>query len=141
MREKIVELAREYKGTAFQHQARLKGIAIDCVGLLMCVAWELDLEMDDCLAYAAQPDGTVLMQELQKRFIEIDKKDAKPGDILVFWISRHTRFAQHVAIQSEMFDTRYMIHTYAEIKKVTEHVIDERWDRRIVTAFKYPGVE
>ena len=63
--------AREYLGTPFQHQGRLKGMACDCVGLPYMVAEELGLHSRDGKAidknenvhYQAQPTDNFVHQE------------------------------------------------------------------------------
>jgi len=38
IRDEIVRLSRAYIDTPFHHAARLPGVGLDCVGLLVCVA-------------------------------------------------------------------------------------------------------
>ena len=61
-----VRMARDYLGTPYHHQARLKGHGIDCVGLVVCVARELGvLPFDvDVTGYSRIPDGKALMHHL-----------------------------------------------------------------------------
>lgn len=132
----IVKEARTYIDTPFHHQGRLKGIGIDCVGLLTCVASALGITDYDNTSYSRDPDGVTLMQELQKIADEIDMQNAGVGDILVFWISSKSKKPQHLAIKTE----KGMIHTYAHIKKVVEHSLGSMWTKRLVAAFRLKGV-
>jgi len=43
-REQIVSVARAAVGTPWRHQRRVAGLGLDCIGLLVHVARELDLE-------------------------------------------------------------------------------------------------
>ncbi len=133
MRKKIVEKAREYLGTPFHHQGRLKGIGIDCIGLLSCVAHELGIFTKDNTNYSKHPDGKSLMNELNKYLDEIPSNTMNIGDILVFAISKRTKYPQHIG-----FVTDYgMIHTYQGSGEVVEHVLDDKWKKRICGCFKF----
>jgi cell wall-associated NlpC family hydrolase len=58
----IVAAARAQLGTPWMHQARLPGVALDCAGLVICVARSLGLVPDtfDVGGYTRSPDGTLL---------------------------------------------------------------------------------
>lgn len=135
-RGRIVDTAREYLGTPFHHQGRLKGVGVDCIGLLVGVAREMGLFVHDNTEYSRRPDGRTLLAELRKVLDEIPVEDAKPGDILVFWFQRRTRHPQHVGIKSEVG----IIHTYEHIGRVVEAPIGG-WVRNITNAFQFRGIE
>ena len=65
------------------------------------------------------------------------KVDYEPGDILVFWINERNRRPQHIALKSDYG----MIHTYQDIGRVVEHVMDFRWIERFICAYRFPGLE
>ena len=133
MRKAIVEKAREYLGTPFHHQGRLKDIGIDCIGLLAGVAHELNIFKHDNTAYSRHPDGKSLMLELEKYLDEIPKSEMQMGDILVFYISTRTKYPTHIG-----FKTDYgMIHTYQGSGKVVEHAFDDKWKKRLWACFKF----
>jgi cell wall-associated NlpC family hydrolase len=135
-RKDIVDKAREFIETPFHHQGRLKHIGIDCVGLIYCVAKELGIKIHDKTDYGRAPRPDVLLTEIRKSLDEISIEEANIGDIFIFWIKRKS-WPQHVAIISDYG----MIHAYADIKKVVEHVIDEKWTDKIKAAFRYRGIE
>lgn len=67
----VVAAARGMLGTPWRHQARLPGVAIDCAGLVVCVARQLGLLPlgFDINGYSRNPDGTMLAlcdQHLQR---------------------------------------------------------------------------
>ncbi len=139
VRKAIVRKARECLGTRYHHQGRVRGVGMDCVGLIVYVAKELGLfDYDDRANYSRIARGGVLCQEMA-RFMPkwVSPEDAKIGDVLVFWISDRTRRPQHMGIKTDYG----LIHTYSDVGRVVEHVLDERWTRRIVRAHRYPGVE
>lgn len=131
--QRVVDVAREYLGTPFVHQGRLKGVGIDCVGLLTCVAKELGLTNHDCTTYSRYPDGVTLCRELEKCLVSV--REARLGRVVVFWIKR-ADLPTHAGILTDVG----MIHTYQSVGKVVEHVLDAKWRRRITRFFRYPGV-
>ena len=58
----VVAAARAHIGTPWQHQGRLRGVALDCAGLVIMVARDLGIvEPDfDIRGYGRAPDGTML---------------------------------------------------------------------------------
>lgn len=129
----VVSTARGYLGTPFMHQGRLKGIGVDCIGLLVGVARELGITQHDSTTYSRSPDGTTLCRELNKCLIK--ECNGRLGMVAVFWISQPS-MPVHAGILTDVG----MIHTYANVGKVVEHVLDPRWRKRIVCFFRYPGV-
>jgi len=137
--DSIVLAARSYLGTPFQHQGRLKGIGIDCVGLLVGVARELGIWGDsiDHTAYRRREDGTILMQMLETHLVR--KEEGEPlrvGDILAM---KHT-VPQHVAIVTESYPNGDFKIIHALEAGVVEHRLDTRWRRKVIGAFEFPGV-
>jgi cell wall-associated NlpC family hydrolase len=58
----VVAAARAQLGVPWVHQARLAGVALDCAGLVICVARQLGLVAAnfDIGAYSRQANGTLL---------------------------------------------------------------------------------
>lgn len=135
-REQIVAKAREYLGTPFHHQGRVKKAGIDCIGLLVGVAKELGVFHYDRTDYPRLPDGKSLMAELRKVLDEIKIEEARPGDVLVFWFSRSTRHPQHVGIKTDLG----VIHTYEKCRRVVEGPAG-KWTKNITHAFRFRGVK
>ncbi len=126
-REQVVAKAREYLGTPHKHHGRVKGGAIDCAGLLICVGKELGIVPQDFedVNYKTKNDGTELDLMLHKFGFEIPVSKAKPGDILVMRVYQHP---QHCGFKTDIG----MIHSY---DSVVEHIIDGPWPERIEKAF------
>lgn len=138
-REAIIAEARTWLGTRWQHGTSLKGVATDCIGLIVGVAREL--ELPEALAfqhdarfqgYGRTPNPQLLMQAVEL-YLEPTRGVAVPGDVLLL---RFKVDPQHFAILST---PDYMIHSYAPARKVVEHRIDPLWRSRIVDHFKYRG--
>jgi NlpC/P60 family putative phage cell wall peptidase len=130
--EAIVAKAREYVGTPFRHQGRWKGRGVDCVGLLACVAHELDLTQYDYTGYSRFVKPEQVRAALARVLRELDAGELlRAGDVLLFRI-RSTE--QHVAIWT---DDETMIHAYECAGRVVEHRYAESWRRRTVGRFRW----
>lgn len=130
----IVSKAREYVGTRWLHQGRVKGVGVDCIGLVVCVARELGLCDYDTTNYSRIPDGKVLRAGLDANMVLVRKSAMQPGDVLLI---RFEEEPQHVAIVSDMGGRLGIIHAYAQVRKVTEHGLDELWLARTVGVYRF----
>ena len=137
----IVNQARTWLGTPYHHQARLKGVGCDCLGLVVGVAGELGLTRSDGAPlisfdetdYSRQPDGARLTTMLQSVLDEIPKADAAPGDLALFTIEGNP---QHVGLLTD-YEGLGVIHSYAPSRKVVEHRLDKKWQQRIIKVFRW----
>lgn len=136
IRNDIVNKAREFMGTPFHHQGRLKGVGVDCIGLLTGVAEELGIKLVDNTKYTRNPDGKHFMEQMRKNMSEIPVDEAQIGDVIIFWFDRHTKFPQHAGILTDIG----IIHTYGDVGKVTENTLTDKWKEQMITAFQFPGV-
>jgi NlpC/P60 family putative phage cell wall peptidase len=133
-RQQVIDQARTWLGTPYRHQGRLKGVAVDCVGLLVGVATELGVPATDMTGYTRRPDGQ-LVPNLYAQTEPVQPGQQQPGDIVVFhWRNDPV----HLAI---LTGPNSIIHAFAINRKVCEHSMDERWLRQISAFRKIPGVE
>ena len=133
----IIKKGREFIGTPFVHQGRLKGIGVDCIGLITGVAKELGLFDVVTPPYRRYSDGTLLMQEMLKVFDPADLDSKVPGDIIIYWVDKSSKHPQHVGILTETG----VIHTYDRVMKVIEAPTTPRWEDRITHVFKWRELE
>lgn len=93
----IVSIARRWVDTPFHHQARLERVGVDCVGLVICVAREIDAVPSDwdVEGYGRVPDGRQLVHHLQQRLVPIAQAEMRPGDVVLVAFDSHP---QHVGI-------------------------------------------
>jgi cell wall-associated NlpC family hydrolase len=84
-RAAVVSEARRWIDTPYQHQARLRGIGVDCAGLVIGVARELGIVDPgfDVHGYARQPDGSSLVQWCEQSMQRIERQAMQPGDVIV----------------------------------------------------------
>jgi NlpC/P60 family putative phage cell wall peptidase len=138
-RADIVAAARRWLSTRWQHQASVRGVGTDCIGLIVGVGRELGIQeatmfssSDDVQGYGRQPDPVMLLRACATFLDPCSSPVA--GDILLL---RFKTDPQHFAILST---PDYIIHAYAQARKVVENRIDELWRSRIVTAYSYRGL-
>lgn len=128
--EDIISEAREWIGTPFGHQGRIKGYKVDCIGLVYGVARVLNLTDVELPAYAPEPFGDSLLNGLKEHLVMVPKSEYTTADILLF---KFAKLPQHVAIYTG--DT--LIHAYSNVGKCVEHQFDARWKRMHYGTFRF----
>ena len=132
-RSEFVTEARTWLDTPYQHQGRLKGIACDCIGLLIETGRALGLTEVQFTAYDKRPDGN-LRPMLEQHLEFIPLAHAQAGDVALFaWNSQPL----HVAIFT---DSNTIIHAYLPSRRVVENTIDDKWRALIAAAYHIPGI-
>lgn len=121
---KIVMQARTWLDTPFRHQGRIKGVGVDCGGLLLGVGRELGIEVIEPPAYSMSPDPAIFPVALARYCDRILIVDRQPGDIGWFSFAGDPR---HVGIFTDLG----LIHAWAKPGKVVEHGVDATWLRRL----------
>lgn len=131
----IEATAREYLGTPWHHDARLKGVGIDCTGLLVCVLTELGVPVEDHRGYGMGDEIDRLLEGLGEHCDPLEEGAAEwPGDILVY---RGRLMWHHCGFRS----AGGMIHSYASpsVMRVVEQPLDESWFSRLHSVWRYKG--
>ncbi len=139
-RQRAVELARQWIGTPYHHQASAKGIGTDCLGLVRGVWRELyGSEAEVPPAYTrdwAEASGIETMLEAASRhLIPLDAGVRCAGDVVVFRV-RRGMVAKHAAI---MTSATSMVHAM-EGAPVAEVAVTGWWRRRIAAGFQFPEI-
>ncbi len=140
LREAIVAAARGWLGTPYRHQASLRGVGCDCLGLVRGLWRELiGPEPEPMRPYTsdwAEASGQETLIELGERhFAPVRVDQWRAGDILVFRF-REGAVAKHVGVAT---GEGRMIH--AHDGACVAEVALGAWRRRIVRAFAFPGVQ
>lgn len=141
LRDQVVALARETLQTPYQHQQRINGIAMDCAGVPVYVARRLGMPVDDVLGYGRQPMPDEMRSVLAAHMVRVPTESIQAGDVV--WM-RFRKEPQHLGVVGDyVFGGLSLIHAYngAGLGKVIEHRLDEAWRRRIVAAWRFPGVQ
>ena len=111
----VVKAAREWLGTPFIHQGRVKGVGVDCAGLIIGVAHELGLSDFDIDGYPRSSSDILMEQILDTEMQRLPFALAIPGDVFFFRLKSQ----KHLAIITET-NPFYIIHAYEQKKKVVE---------------------
>lgn len=136
--DEAVAVARGWIGTPYRHQASLKGIGCDCLGLIRGIYRELyGTETEAVPPYApdwAEAAGAEALAEAGRRHLsEIEVADALPGDVILFrWRPQHP--AKHAGI---LATPETFIHAY-DGTSVVESPLSPWWARRLAFAFRFP---
>lgn len=96
----VVVEARTWIGTPYAHQHRTKGVAVDCLGLVIGVGRVLGLLAPDfdVNGYSTKPDGVTLMAGCDEHMNRVNWSDRKPGHVLLL---RFAEEPQHTGILGE----------------------------------------
>jgi NlpC/P60 family putative phage cell wall peptidase len=137
--DEVVRVARQWIGTPYHHQASVRGIGADCLGLVRGVWRELyGADAETPPPYSrdwAEASGRETMLEAAARHLRpIAPGEAAAGDVLIFRLRAGT-VAKHAAVLS---GPQRMIHAM-EGGAAAEVPLSPWWRRRIAGAFAFPG--
>ncbi|CAO4148678.1 NlpC/P60 family protein [Methylorubrum aminovorans] len=142
--ERIVAEVRAWAGTPYRHQASLKGVGCDCLGLLRGV-WRgvLGPEPEEAPPYAASwaesalSGSDPLLDAARRHLVPIAEPltgyRPRAGDVLLFAFRAHLP-AKHCAIAT---GPAAMIHAH-DGAAVTEVALTPWWRRHLAHAFRFP---
>lgn len=144
-RAEIVAAARSQIGISYHHQAAVKDVACDCIGLILIVASICGMPEAEAFAqdvrfkgYGRPPNPRLLVEACDAYLDRVAVvADALPGDIA---LGRVEVEPQHFGILSSI-DPPYIVHAYSQIKRVTENRADDRWQSKVLRVYRYRGVE
>lgn len=130
----ILKEAREWIGTPYQHHQRLKGVGVDCVGLIVGVGLNLDLFEDfsdeafkEWNGYSRTPNPVKMGKGMMRFLRKVDEPRA--GDIA--WIQYREGLPMHLAILTER-------NTYVHACGKTGRVIEARITDEVNSWWRYP---
>ena len=167
-REAIVAAARGWFGTPYHHQASVKGVGCDCLGLIRGLWRELLGDEPETLPAYTRDWGDAtgsepLLAVARRHLLPLASVDlAQPGDMLVFrmqaGVAKHAGILSALPATSEALsrgallerngllerDGLYerggkFIHAVEELG-VTEVALTRWWRRRLVAAFSLPNI-
>lgn len=148
-RAQVLVEAREWvtRGTRWQHQAHIKGVATDCGGMIYEVGHSLGLLPDvSSIPEAAMFHGygrlarngsllTACSILLERIYIA----QMREADVVLMLFNNEP---QHVGLLGDYPHGGFsLIHAYAPMRRVVEARFDEQFSAKVVAAFRYPNLE
>ena len=137
LQDQVLVAARDWIGTPYRHQASLKHVGTDCLGLVRGV-WREVLGEEPELVPPYSPDWAEktgedrLMKACRKHLSEKPISAVEPGDVLLFRMGLGCP-AKHAAILSA---PDRIIHAYWG-RSVCETRLVPWWERRVVGCFEF----
>ena len=139
-RDAIMVEARVWIGTPYRHQASVKGVGCDCLGLVRgvwraCIGGEPELPPPYAADWAEACGEEALADAALRHLVPAAVDEFKAGDVLLFrW--RAGFVAKHLAIATR---EGTMIHAH-DGAAVCEVMLAPWWLRRLAYVFAFPGV-
>jgi NlpC/P60 family putative phage cell wall peptidase len=134
----IVAIARSWIGTPYVHQASLKGVGCDCLGLLRGVWREMTGEEAETPP-PYSPDWELAGNEslhdgMARHLNAVALAAIAPGDVLLFRMVPRAP-AKHCAILAERDGSLTLIHA-RQNKRVSEEAFTPFWRSKLAYAFR-----
>lgn len=143
-RDQIVAAARSQIGVRYAHQAAVKDVACDCVGLLLIVGGMLGIPEAAAFAndmryraYGRPPNPRLMISACDLYLDQVQITEALPGDIA---LGRVEKEPQHFGIISAL-NPAYVIHAYGQVGRVVENRADENWQAKVLRTYRFRGIE
>jgi NlpC/P60 family putative phage cell wall peptidase len=139
-RAAIVAEAMSWRGTPYRHQASLKGVGCDCLGLLRGVWRAFHGDEPEAVPgytpdWAEARGAETLAQAAGRHLTAIEIGEAGAGDVLLFrW--RANLPAKHCAL---LIAPDRFIHAQQGAAVATA-TLTPWWRRRVAFAFRFPGM-
>lgn len=138
MRNDIVQIARTWLGTPFRFAARVKGVGVDCGGLIVCVMAEVGIQIPDPpevrhRKILSQGQMTAYYDSVGERITS-----PLPGDFALFW-GRYRRktVGYHSGIVS---GPNSMIHAIAYGQRCVVETALDSFDPFVISYYRHPKV-
>lgn len=137
MREDIVFIAKTWLNTPYHHQAKVKGLGVDCAMLVAGVAEELFGKSINTPVYSPEwhlHNREEVMCNLIEQFgcKQIEYDEAKPGDIITF---KFGRVNSHMGI---LVSPNEFIHARLDIGRVVINQLSGDWLNRLGRTYQFP---
>lgn len=140
-RSTVVARARDWIGTPYHHQASLRGVGTDCLGLVRGILREIGgVELATVPPYTrdwTEAGGDeAMLAGARAHLAEVPIGREQPGDVVVFRL-RAGLAAKHAAILASPVT---MIHA-VEGAPVAEVPYGRWWRRRVAGVFSFQGLD
>lgn len=129
-REALITAARSYDRVPFRHQGRThKGL--DCIGLIVCAARDIGIDLPDRHDYARDPKDDELERILDETLVPLIHPE--PGAIALIRFQDSNR---HIALLTP----ERMIHVWDQVGRVCEHAWHPWFQARTARLYRIPGL-
>lgn len=134
-RRMVVSKAQEFVGTPYHHQGRIKGIGIDCCGLIIQVAKELKISNYDIDNYSSRGNGETFLKAFDENCLK--RENLVEAAIVIFSLGRYPAHCGILNFSGTDFE---IIHAANDpcINRVVCHRLDKSLEQRIVAIYDYP---
>lgn len=133
-RDDFIAQTRTWLKTPYHHQGRVKGVGVDCIGLLVGVGEEMGIDISNVPTdYGRYPSAEFLFRSLAETGHVTRTRDPKPGDIVLFRVrGQPTHFG---LLTDYGFIHADMVFGAVEVP------LDEKWRARVVRTYKINHLE
>lgn len=130
----IISEAKSWVGTPYHHQARIKGVGVDCANLIAGIFEEcgfipINLEPYSLQWHLHNKEEKMINILLSYGCLKVDTNDPSPGQIITFQMGK---VSGHIGI---MVDNERFIHADIYANKVVEVTFGGVWKRRLSGVF------
>ncbi|MEM8822168.1 MAG: peptidase [Pseudomonadota bacterium] len=138
------EVARDWLGTPYVHQASVRGAGTDCLGLIRGVWRDVcGAEPEVVPPYTAdwsEPQRREALWQAAERWLVpvSDGRALQSGEVLLFRM-RQNAVAKHLGIVGRTGPAPTFIHAYSG-RAVMESSLSRSWRRRIAARFDFPSI-
>jgi len=137
MRPEVAQKALEFLGTPYHHQAKVKGLGVDCGQLILAVAQELNLVSPTMRVtnYSTEwhlHNTKEKMLNMLEQFNCVEKTTLEVGDIVCF---KFGRVCSHLGIY--LGDGQF-IHARIDQGKVVINSLSGDWLKRQTKTYSFP---
>ncbi len=129
--------ARSLVGTPTRHKGRMPGVALDCVGVVLCAAHACGLHCADFLDYGCPPASDSLLRELAA---VADPTEPAPGAVVVLRWGGGVGAPLHVGVLSGVGQDGAWRFVHAGTWRVREIPLDDGWRDSLHSAWRLRGV-
>jgi NlpC/P60 family putative phage cell wall peptidase len=136
----IVVIARKWIGTPYHHQASLRGVGCDCLGLVRGIyreAYGTDAELPPAYSrdWAEASGIETMLLAAARHLTPVSPDHLAPGHVMIFRL-RTSTVAKHAAV---LVSPTAMVHAM-EGAPAAEVPYLPWWQRRLASAFAFPNI-
>jgi NlpC/P60 family putative phage cell wall peptidase len=137
----VAKKAREWIGTPYHHQASLKGVGCDCLGLCRGIYREIvgpePIAMPNYSPGWDEVAKTEIMLRTFNTYLKKEPISYRGAGFILLFRMRRNAVAKHCGI---MTNNTHFIHSHAG-RKTVEIELTEWWVSKLIGVFSFPGVQ